>query len=110
MSNVSKGADLERRTCAWLKSQGYMAERVSRRGKYGTADLFTVADIVCINPNGQVELVQVTTKGGASARRKKIREANIPAPVRLFAWFKHNGRWNFISEEIGPSYETPLVD
>lgn len=102
MSNVSRGADLERRTCAWLQSLGYRAERVSRRRKYGTSDLFGVADIVCIDPNGEIQLVQVTTKSGASARRKKIREANLPVPVRLFAWVKHNGRWGFAAEEIEP--------
>lgn len=101
MSNVSRGADLERRTCAWLQSLGYRAERVSRRGKYGTSDLFGVADIVAVNAEG-VSLIQVTTKSGASARRKKIREANLPVPVRLFAWEKHKGRWSFVSQEIEP--------
>lgn len=99
MSNVSRGADLERRTVAWLQSCGWRAERVSRGGRYG-GDLFGCIDVVAVCPLGEVELIQVTTKSAASARRKKIRDAKMGRPVRLFIWFKNRARWEFKSEEV----------
>jgi Holliday junction resolvase len=100
--SVALGNMLERRTVDWLRDLGYHAERVSRRGRFGTSDLFGCVDIVALNDEG-ISLIQVTTKEGASARRKKIRDANLPYPVRLIAWRKANNRWNFLSEVIMPN-------
>jgi Holliday junction resolvase-like predicted endonuclease len=98
--NVRVGDALEVRTVAWLRGLGYTAERVSRRGRYGTSDLFGCIDVIALNDEGPM-FIQVTTKSGASHRRRKIRDANLPVPVRLFAWFKDTRhRWAFVSEEI----------
>lgn len=101
MSKVALGDELERRTCKWLESVGYKAERVSRRARFGGRDLFGCVDLVAVSPEAII-LGQVTTKNGASARRKKIRESGLQWPVMLFIWFKHKNRWTFISEEIAP--------
>jgi hypothetical protein len=95
------GDMLERRTVALMVSVGYRAERVARRGRYGTKDLFGVADIVAVDAAG-VHLVQVTTKSGASHRRRRIRDAKLPVPVRLFKWEKVRNRWVAFSETVEP--------
>lgn len=97
------GDDLERRTVAYLERIGYRAERVSRRGRFSGKDLFGCIDIVAVDTRG-VMLVQVTTRSNASAHRRKIREARLPWPVRLWLWSKVKGRWQFISEEVMQDY------
>jgi hypothetical protein len=105
MSPSELGRMLENRTCDWLASLGYHAERVSRPlaiGRRGRVDLFGCIDIVSAHPEHGVELHQVTTKLGASARRRKIRDAKLPSPVRLWLWSKVNGRWVSTSERVEP--------
>lgn len=98
--SVRIGDELERRTVEHLTSLGYQAERVSRRGRYGTRDLFGCVDLVAVSENGNLMLAQVTTQSGASHRRRKIRDAKIGCPVRMFIWRKVGGRWTFLSEEV----------
>ena len=100
MSNVRTGDMLERRTVAALVAAGYRAERVSRRGRNSGGDLFGCADLVAVCPAGAVELIQVTTKGSRSARRRKIRAARLSCPVRLIYWFKNGTRWAWLSEVV----------
>jgi hypothetical protein len=100
MSNVSRGDMLERRTIATLAAAGWRAGRVSRRGRNTGGDLFKCVDLVAIGPAGEIELIQVTTKGAASAHRKKIRAAALPCPVRLIYWFKNGTRWAWLSEVV----------
>lgn len=99
--SVKTGDMLEARTVKMLRELGYVAERVSRRARFGTKDLFGCVDIVALNDEG-VTLAQVTTKKGASARRSKIRVARLPYPVRLFSWSKIKGRWVVLSEVVEP--------
>lgn len=101
MKATDRGRDLENRTVRWLESVGYRAERVARTARFGPKDVFGVVDVLAVNAEGVV-LAQVTTKTNASARRRKIREAGLPWPVRLFSWFKHKNRWTFTSEEVAP--------
>lgn len=101
--SARRGDDLERRTVKVLTDLGYRAERVSRRGRYGTRDLFGVVDIIAIGADGLM-LAQVTTKNNASSHRRKIRDARLMWPVRLFMWSQGtNRRWTFVSEEIEPA-------
>jgi Holliday junction resolvase len=100
MSNVSRGADLERRTVAALVAAGWRAERVSRQGRNNGGDAFGCVDVLAISPEGEIELIQVTTKGARSARRRKIRAARLTCPVRLIYWFKNGARWAFLSEVV----------
>lgn len=97
--SVSRGDDLERRTVSHLRSIGYHAERVSRRALYGTKDIFGVVDILAVGPS-EIMLAQVTTKTNASSHRRKIRDAQLGVPVRLFLWWKDKNRWVFVSEEV----------
>lgn len=90
---------LERRTVEWFRGIGYHAERVIRRGRLGTRDIFGCVDVLAANAEGPV-MIQVTTKKGASHRRGKIRAARLPWPVRLVIWQKCKNRWAFQSEEI----------
>jgi Holliday junction resolvase len=103
VSNVSRGADLERRTVAALVAAGWRAERVSRQGRNNGGDAFGCVDVLAIGPAGEIELIQVTTKGSRSARRRKIRDARMPCPVRLIYWFKVGTRWAFLSEVVEAS-------
>jgi hypothetical protein len=107
--SAARGDDLERRTVAWLEQCGYRAERVSRRGRFGGGDLFGCVDVLAVNAEG-VELIQVTTKTNASARRRKIREAGLPFPVHLFLWFKHKNRWTFVGETVRMNAEGADAD
>jgi Holliday junction resolvase len=100
MSNVSRGADLERRTVAALVAAGWRAERVSRQGRNNGGDAFGCVDVLAISPEGRIELIQVTTKGSRSARRRKIRAAALPCAVRLIYWFKNGTRWAWLSEVV----------
>lgn len=100
--NSRTGDMLERRTVKWLRDIGYHAERVSRRGRFGGGDLFGCIDIVALNEEG-IMLAQVTTKSGRYARRRKIREARLPYPVRLFSWEKAGRIWGMVSEVIEPA-------
>ena len=95
------GYELERRTVKHLETVGYRAERVSRAGLLNGGDLFGIIDVIAVNSLG-VELIQVTTATNASHRRRKIREARLPWPVRLWLWKKVGGRWTFRSEEVLP--------
>jgi Holliday junction resolvase len=99
--SAATGDMLERRTVEHLRAIGYHAERVSRRGRYGAGDLFGCVDIVAVGEEG-VMLCQVTTKTNASSRRKKIRNAGLPEPVRLFLWAKNGRAWAFTSEVVAP--------
>lgn len=103
MSAIARGDDLERRTVRVLEDLGYRAERVSRRGRFGGGDLFACIDVIAVRAD-EVMLAQVTTKTNASARRRKIREAGLQWPVRLFLWSqdKSSRRWRFTSEEVAP--------
>lgn len=101
MSLVRIGNMLEMRTVNWLRKCGWHAERVSRAGRYGGGDLFGCVDIVAMDA-AAVELIQVTTQNGASARRQKIRAAALPHPIRLFIWKKDGRRWVHRSELIFP--------
>jgi hypothetical protein len=105
MNNTDRGYDLERRTCAWLNLIGYRAERTATTGnRYSRKDLFGCVDLISVHPEHGVELHQVTVKEGASARRKKIRTADLKWPVRLWLWSKApNGRWVSTSEEVMPT-------
>jgi hypothetical protein len=107
MSPSELGRMLENRTCIWLHSLGYRAERVARpsaQGRRGKVDLFGCVDLVSDHPEHGVELHQVTVKAGASARRRKIRDAGLPSPVRLWLWSKApNGRWISTSETVFPN-------
>jgi hypothetical protein len=112
MSNTSLGYALEARTVKWLQSIGYRAERVATTAQYGRKDIFGCVDLISVHPSSGVELHQVTVKEGASARRKKIRDAALPWPVRLWLWRKDDrGRWCFTTEEVMPSdaESTPVV-
>jgi hypothetical protein len=105
MTPTALGRMLENRTCAWLASLGYRAERVVRpsaRGRRGRVDLFGCVDLVSDHPEHGVELHQVTTRTNASARRRKIRDAALPSPVRLWLWSKVGGRWVSTSEVVEP--------
>lgn len=102
MSASRIGDALERRTVELLIELGYRAERVSRRGRFGTSDLFGVADLVSVHPEHGVELHQVTTASGASHRRRKIRDAALGWPVRLWKWAKVGARWSYTSETVEP--------
>jgi hypothetical protein len=114
MTPSELGRMLENRTAAWLISLGYRAERVSRptaQGRRGKVDLFGVVDVVSVHPEHGVELHQVTTKLAASARRRKIRDAGIPWPVRLWLWRKErvDGKgplvWVSTSEVVEPVHD-----
>lgn len=100
--NAARGYYLERRTVAHLESIGYRAERVSRTGRRTGGDLFGCIDVIAVCAD-EVMFVQVTTKTNASARRKKIRDAGLPYPVRLWLWCKDGRRWTFTSEEVLPA-------
>jgi hypothetical protein len=101
------GRMLENRTCAWLASLGYRAERVARPSainRRGRIDLFGCVDLVSDHPEHGPEFHQVTVKTNASARRRKIRDARLPSPVRLWLWSKApNGRWVSTSETVFPN-------
>lgn len=107
MTPSQRGLYLENKTVALLASVGIRAERVCRGGgapgRGGRKDAFGCVDLVAIDSNGIVSLIQVTTKDGASARRKKIRDAKLNAPVRLFKWQKVKNRWIAFSEEVLPT-------
>lgn len=107
-SNAAKGAMLEARTVTHLRDTGWQAERVSRGGRFGGGDFLGCIDIVAVG-HGSVELIQVTTKAGRSARRRKIIAAALGYPVRLIYWFKVSNRWAFLSEVVEPSREEPAA-
>ncbi len=74
-------------TLRHLRADGYVAEVVERRvpGRPGTRpttrDLFGFGDVLAIRP-GEVLLVQTTTSGNASARVRKIADAELVGAVR----------------------------
>lgn len=96
---MSVGDDLERRTVKAFEGLGYRAERVSRRSRFATSDLFGVIDIVAVNAQ-EIMFIQSTTKNNKYKHRKKIRDAALPQPVRLVVWDKVGGRWIWTSEEV----------
>jgi hypothetical protein len=102
MNNATRGRLLEAKTVAWLESLGYRAGIVGKRGRHGV-DLFGCCDLVSVHPEHGVELHQVTTKTNASGRRRKIRDANLGWPVRLWLWSQGpNRRWVSTSEVVMP--------
>lgn len=111
MNASQRGADLEKRTVKVLTDMGWKAERIGRprsgrpnadgqMRQRGSQDVFNVGDILACEPGVGFHLIQVTTKSQASAKRKKIREQALGAPVRLFLWDKPGRVWTFTSEEI----------
>lgn len=105
MTPSELGRMLENRTVAHLELVGYRAERVSRptaANRRGRVDLFGCCDLVSVHPEHGVELHQVTVHPKASVRRRKIRDAGLSWPVRLWLWKKDaRGRWVFTSESVG---------
>lgn len=102
MTPSARGRDLENRTVAHLTRLGYRAERVARTGRHTGGDVLGVVDVLSVHPEHGPELHQVTTQNNASGRRKKIRDANLHWPVRLWKWRKEKNRWIFSSEEVFP--------
>ena len=99
------------KTLALLRSEGKIVTSTSHWNSFTNQrkDLFGIFDLLCIDPGNKMTIgVQVTTKNGRSAHKKKIREAAIFSPwltcgnqIHLYSWFKNEkSRWQFLFDSF----------
>lgn len=103
MGNAQTQYEITKRAKADLTNRGYIVASVERWVPFACVrqDLFGFADLLAFSPSQpEILLVQTTTKGNMSARKRKI-EANEIAPLWLNAghkieiqgWHKEGNRW-----------------
>lgn len=108
MKSTRKGNDLEKMAKAHLESEGYIVHRAIRtfvklpNGKtiVRSNDVFGCFDLIALSRSlAGPRFIQVTTKNGLYARRKKI-DAKFPrgatgAYMEVWAWHGGRGRMYF---------------
>ena len=101
--------NLNPRSLALLRGEGYVVESVERWAGGVRHDLFGFIDMVACREN-EVVFVQVTSRSNASSRRKKILASeNHPkvsasgAKILLLTWHQPNGprtKWAYKKEFV----------
>ena len=87
------------RSLALMRERGYHCEIVEHRLHDGTTkDLFGFGDILCVHKEeGDVVIVQTTSRSNISARIKKIKESELLPVVRNAGFYIMVHGWGYLA-------------
>ena len=105
---------LTTRECGRL---GWMVEKVETWQTHALRrkDLFTIFDYLAVTPEGVIVLIQTTTRGNASSRRRKMKSATVlprllkneNVRIELWTWKGNDLRRELISDCDAPTARAP---